>query len=120
MVELSVGLAVGFCVVFAVVTFIALKWYQKYRADEYMNLIIVNHKDIVDDPKAKPPPFFSTNKVGTGMHNISIYWAYYKTVWMVKIRPVCKYQCLSWFLFSHIIDRSHCFSYCDSVNNTLS
>jgi len=34
---------------------------RRCRSEEYFSLLLINHKDIIDDPKGKPPLFM--NKV---------------------------------------------------------
>lgn len=58
---LSIGIPAIICVVFVIILFVAWQYKLRQRADEYLSVLLVNYKDIIDDPRGKPPLFM--NKV---------------------------------------------------------
>ena len=64
-VETIIGMAVGGVVVITLLIVIAYLLIQKHYVsnDEYMNLIIVNHRDIREDPKGPKQPLFMNKQV---------------------------------------------------------
>lgn len=65
--ETIIGVAVGGTVVVALLVVIAYLLIKKsdMSNDEYMNLIIVNHRDIHEDPKGPKHPLFMNKQVCT-------------------------------------------------------